>query len=132
MIDQCNNVSGYLIKGSKMRLVYLAAPYRATAEHSVYLNIHNAGELALQVWKLGAACICPQKNTAFYGGEAPDELWLEGDLEILRRCDAILLGPGGAESPGTRNEVNLANELKIPVFTSITDLAEWLQTEPES
>ncbi len=35
--------------------------------------------------------LCPHKNTAGFGGlpGCSDDMWLQGDLELLRRCDAV-------------------------------------------
>lgn len=44
-----------------------------------------------------------------------DRFWLEGTLELLRRCDAVLLVPGWEKSSGTRAEIEEAERLGIPV-----------------
>ena len=77
---------------------------------------------------MGAACICPHKNTAFFGGAAADSVWLEGDLEIVRRCDAIICARGWELSAGSRGEVELARSLGKPVFQTLAELQTWLQT----
>jgi hypothetical protein len=110
-----------------MKLIYVAGPYRGNGEWQVSENIRRAEALALEVWRLGAACICPHKNTAFFGGSLPDHVWLDGDLEIVRRCDAILCVPGWERSVGSLGEVALARELGIPVFQSTGELKQWLE-----
>lgn len=82
--------------------------------------------MALEVWRAGAAAVCPHANTRFYQGAAPDEVWLAGDMEILSRCDAILVCPGWANSSGTVGEMIRAIKLKIPVFMDLDDLKGWL------
>jgi hypothetical protein len=114
-----------------MKIVYLAGPYRATTEYGVHRNIQRAEALALEVWRLGAACLCPHKNTAYFGGALPDAVWLEGYLELLRRCDALLVMPGSAASVGTAAETKEANARGIPVFWSLADLSEWLRGQSE-
>lgn len=109
-----------------MRVVYVAGPYRAATEYGVLQNIQQAEKLALRVWLAGAACICPHKNTAFFGGMAHDDVWLEGDKEIVKRCDAVVCTDGWRESKGASGEVALANELNIPVFERFEDLKAWL------
>ena len=111
-----------------MKLVYLAGPYRAASEWELVQNIRNAEALALQVWQSGAACICPHKNTALFGGAADDSVWLEGDLEIMRRCDAVLCTDDWGRSQGTREEVRIATELDIPIFFKIEEMRSWLKT----
>jgi Domain of unknown function (DUF4406) len=110
-----------------MKLIYLAGPYRATTEWALVQNIRNAEALALEVWKLGVACICPHKNTALLGGACDDTVWLEGDLEMLRRCDAVICTTDWQRSEGARNEVIEARRLKIPVFETLAALRDWLE-----
>ena len=109
-----------------MKLVYVAGPYRASREWQVVENIRRAEAIALEVWLMGAACICPHKNTALFGGSAPDETWLRGDLEIVRRCDALILAPGWELSKGTLVEIELAKQLKLPIFHALEELRAWL------
>jgi len=111
-----------------MKLIYIAGPYRAKGEWQVVENIRRAEAIALEVWRLGAACICPHKNTAFFNGSLPDQVWLDGDLEIVRRCDAILCAPGWERSVGSLGEIALARQLGLPVFNSTVELKEWLAT----
>jgi hypothetical protein len=99
-----------------MKLAYVAGPYRASTESGVVQNIRNAEAVAVELWKMGYAVICPHKNTALFGGLAPDEVWLKGDLVMMRRCDLVVLAPGWQKSSGTRDEINDAGEHKIPIF----------------
>jgi hypothetical protein len=112
-----------------MKLVYIAGPYRASCEWDLVQNIRRAEALALAVWKLGAACICPHKNTALLGGAADDSLWLEGDLEMMRRCDAVLCTDDWQRSEGARNEVAESKRVGIPVFERIDELKAWLTSD---
>ena len=99
-----------------MRLVYLAGPFRGANSWEVECNVRRAEALALRVWQNGAACICPHTNTRFYQGAADDTVWLEGDLEILRRCDAVVATWDWARSQGAKAEIGLATRLNMPVF----------------
>lgn len=110
-----------------MKVVYIAGPYRADSEFAVVQNIRKAEFLALEVWRSGAACICPHKNTGLFGGAANDDVWLTGDLEILQRCDAVLCVEGWERSRGATGEINLARNKGIPVFESIEELQQWLR-----
>lgn len=108
-----------------MKVVYIAGPYRATTERGVAENIRRAGDAALSVWKAGMVALCPHMNTAFFGGACADEVWLLGDLELMRRCDAVLLVEGWERSSGTKAEVNLAKREGTPVFERLVDLKNW-------
>lgn len=92
-------------------VLYLAGPYRAKNGRTVWENVRNAERIALKWWKAGFAVICPHLNTAFFDGEAPDEVWLDGDIEIVKRCDAVLAMRTFRESTGSLKEINLAIEL---------------------
>jgi hypothetical protein len=114
-----------------MKLIFVAGPYRADSEYQVIQNIRGAEELALRVWRSGAACICPHKNTAFFGGAARDEVWLSGALEMVRRCDAVVCMESWTKSRGAIGEVELARKLNIPVFETFKELEQWLRESPD-
>ena len=78
------------------------------------------------MWRLGGIAICPHANTRFFQGALPDAVWLVGDLELLRRCDAVIVTGQWHRSEGTRAEINFANDLKIPVFFQLIALDDWL------
>jgi hypothetical protein len=115
-----------------MRVVYVAGPFRATNEDGTAnqweqeQNIRRAEALALEVWRLGAAAICPHTNTRFYQGSAPADLWLGGDLAILAKCDAVLLTDDWERSAGARAEVAFADANDIPTFQTLDSLRPWL------
>ncbi len=99
-----------------MRVVYIAGPYRAKTERGLEQNIRRAEDAALDCWVKGWAAICPHKNTAHFGGACEDRVWLEGDLELLRRCDAVLMIEGWERSEGARGEYALAVEMGKDVY----------------
>lgn len=105
-----------------MLVIYIAGPFRGNSAWDIEQNIRRAEELSLEVWKRGMVALCPHCNTRFFQGAAPDEVWLDGDLEMLRRCDAVLLAPGHERSEGTKAEIAYAKERGIPVFHSLVAL----------
>lgn len=110
-----------------MKVIYIAGPYRNSAgEYFVRQNIRRAEEEAIFVWKSGAVAICPHKNTAGFGGAAPDHVWLEGDLELLKRCDAVYAIDGWSASSGATAEVAFAKQNNIPIFFSKSEVKAWL------
>jgi len=100
----------------KLKLVYIAGPYRADTENGVHENIEAARKVAVEVWKLGAVAVCPQLNSAYMCGVVPVERFLEGGLELVRRCDAVMLLRGWRGSIGSQSEFNLSVRLRIPQF----------------
>jgi hypothetical protein len=105
-----------------MQVAYIAGPYRAATVHGMHRNIDKAAEVALKYWKLGYAVICPHKNTAFFDGECPDNVWLNGDLELLRRSDLVVMVPGWEQSEGARVERLAAVEAGIPIIYDTGEL----------
>lgn len=99
-------------------IVYVAGPYRAGDHEGIEANILQARKIAIGVWESGNVAICPHLNTAHFevDCEAAESVYLAGDLEILRRCDAVIVGPGWDRSLGTREEIAFATERGIPVY----------------
>lgn len=110
----------------KNRLViYIAGPYRAKGGWTVQENIERAASVAISVWQAGHIALCPHLNTAHFDGVVPDERFLEGDLRLLERCDAVLTVSGWQESDGAKAEVAHARHELMPVWHSIDELPPW-------
>lgn len=112
-----------------MKVIYIAGPYRAGTEHGVVENIRKAEALAIKVWQAGYVALCPHLNTRLFGGLCPDEVWLEGDKELLRRCDAVMTIPGWSCSLGACDEIGLARVMNLPVYHSIEELRKEYDNE---
>lgn len=116
-----------------MRVVYVAGPLLGPNDWEVTRNIHRAASLGYEVAKLGAYPVIPHTNTGsvFIGTMTP-EFWYAGTLELLSRCDAMVLVPGWEDSKGTREEVQEAKRNSMPIFERVDDLKKWLaETELE-
>ena len=102
-----------------MKLLYIAGPYRDDTENGVFENIIAARDVATFVASIQKDWfpVTPHLNTMFMGGVREDEYWLEGDLEIIKRCDAVLLMDDWVYSKGARKEKDVAEEFGIPCFT---------------
>lgn len=108
-------------------VVFICGPFRSS--NPIHMERHKmqAAMLAYHVWELGVACICPHTNSGFLYGEFPEELFLEGCLTILERCDALLLLPCWEKSEGACIERQMAIEKQIPIFYDIKMLKIWLE-----
>lgn len=112
---------------SSTRLVYVAGPIRAATGWLREQNIRRAEEQALQVWQAGAAALCPHSMSRFFNEhDAPFETWIRGDLEMLRRCDAVLMVTGWRASQGAQMERAEAERVGLPVFYSVESLVAWI------
>jgi hypothetical protein len=100
-----------------VHILYIAGPYRAATPYRIQQKIEAARAVALKYWKTGEyAVICPHANTALMDGEAPDEVWLAGDIEIMKRCDGVVMLPNWKESAGAREEHRVAKELGLTIL----------------
>jgi len=105
-----------------MKIAYVAGPYRGKSkiklinQLQVMRNIIAARKVAKELWKLGYAVICPHSNTALFDGIVHDQTFLDGDIEILKRCDIIVLIGGWTNSRGTIGEYCVARDAGIQAY----------------
>jgi len=103
-----------------MLLAYVSGPYRdPRGEYYVKQNIRAAEDVTVELWRMGYAVFCPHTNTAFLGGACGDsEPWIVGDLEILDRCDLVVMFGDWKKSAGAISERNYAmtSSPGVPVF----------------
>lgn len=99
-----------------MKIAYISGPYRSDSINGVHDNIMAARNVALKYWKRNFAVICPHMNTAFLDGACKDSTWLDGDLEILKRCDVIVMMNGYEKSDGACIELNVAKKNGLEVI----------------
>ncbi len=101
-----------------MKVIYVAGCYRSKCEWQLEEFLRQAEDAALRLWKDGWAVFCPHKNTAHFGGALgiPDSVWMEGDLEILARCDTIYMLNNWRDSKGATAELIRAQELGLEIM----------------
>lgn len=106
-------------------LIYVAGPYRAATRDDIARNIDAARAVGISAAALGWFPVIPHANTAHMEIDLPglgDDFWLAGTLEMMERCDAVVLVPGWQNSAGTRGEIIRAEELGIPIFRTLDAL----------
>lgn len=112
-------------------VVFLSGPFRSMADPydqwEQTQNIRRAEELSLEVWKIGAAPVTVHLLTVHLSGTLPDKVWLDGDLAILAKCDAVLMLPAWQRSAGATAEFAFAVDRGIPVFYSVDELTVWME-----
>lgn len=101
---------------NRPKVIYIAGKYRGRTPWEVEQNIRAAEEVAAKVWAAGMVALCPHANSRHMDGVASDEHFLAGTLELMRRCDAVVLVPNWRDSAGAQAEVAEADRLGIPVF----------------
>lgn len=104
---------------SKKLLVYVSGPY---SEHAgtgtVAENIERAKAVCVQLWNEGYAVICPHTNTAHFNdvSTATYEDYIEGDLLMVERSDAIVMMEGWERSSGAVRELDHARAQAVPIY----------------
>lgn len=108
-----------------MIVVYIAGPFRGPDAYAVHLNCNKAEATAFAVWTSGMVALCPHNNTRHFDGALTDKVWLDGDLELLSRCDALLVSPGWDKSRGALAEIAFAEGKDIPIFYGMDQLLKY-------
>ncbi len=109
-----------------MKVVYVAGPYRALTPWQVECNVREVERWGLEIAKLGAMPLMPHANTRFFNGLLTSEFWLEGTLELLKRCDAGFFIPGWRASSGSCTEWDWCDRSGKHRFEHLEDLLGWL------
>lgn len=104
-------------------LVYVAGPY---TNPDPVENTHHAIRIGSHLLDEGVVTpLVPHLNLTWHlMRPRPYQDWLDYDLELMRRCDAVYRYEG--ESPGADAEVAQARQWGIPVFHSIEALYRWV------
>lgn len=103
-------------------LLYVAGKYRGDVDS----NIASARKVAAELYKAGHNVICPHLNTSKMDEDTnlPDEFWLSSTLELLARCDGIVMVPGWEDSEGATKELDyaIAHNISVTYFPDIPAL----------
>ncbi len=108
------------MKPRNNQLVYIAGPFRGPNLMAVQENIEAARSRMLPIVQNGfmPVCVHTMEGLAMHDQQQEHDgvFWLEGTLEILRRCDHVIVDYRWLASRGTIAEVREAFRLKIPVW----------------
>lgn len=112
------------------KVVYLAGPYRPYTDdsgrfHSIAQNVREAGNFGIELWRQGFVALVPhtltylnpakQRNDGSIKG-IPAEAFMEGELELIRRSDLVVMLPEWKYSRGAIAERAFAESVGKPVF----------------
>lgn len=92
-------------------LLYLAHPYSTTPGVGKAANYNSATKVGIKLRKMGYFVLSPVNNshgcdTFMDGSRIPDKHFYEEGLELMTRCDALVMGPGWTESKGCNLELS--------------------------
>ena len=101
---------------TSLPLIYIAGPFRGPTPLAVRRNVEAARDLGLRVAEAGGYPVIPHTMTSEFDKLLTDEFWLQGTMELLRRCDAAMFSSRWEQSSGTRAEHTEALRLGLPIF----------------
>lgn len=109
-----------------MKLIYVAGKYSGKTYSEIDDNIKKAEAVSIKLFRKGWAVLTPHKNTAHYEIYEDENLtyetWLNADLEMLKRCDAIFMMPGWDDSAGAQQEYQFALDNDMQIFYLLDDV----------
>lgn len=118
-----------------MKLVFIAGKFAGANAWQIACNVHEAEAVALRVAELGGMPVVPHSLGRSMFGTLPEQFWRAGYLELLGRCDGILLLPSWGSSVGAGAESNYAEQHGIARWgiaaLKRADFARWLNYPPE-
>ncbi len=112
-----------------MRIVFLSGKFRAPKPYGIELNCRAAEDVSLEISKIGAVALAPHLLSRHFQGSLPDQFWIDGAIELMKRCDAVFMIPGWENSSGSIAERQIALDRGMPVFEDYMRLQEWLNTQ---
>ena len=95
-------------------IVYLAGKYSGDVDK----NIADNEKTCIELWNKGYCVQSPIQNTAHFEKytDCSWERFMDGDLEMLSRCDCIVMNKGWMCSKGAVIEHNKAKEWGMPIY----------------
>ena len=100
-----------------MKLVFVSGKYRGDVD----ANIAHAKKAAIRLWQAGYVVLCPHLNSALFDGLCPDEVWLAGDIEMMKRCDIIFMLSNWRDSEGAKAELEIAAKLGMGIMFEVPE-----------
>lgn len=128
--DCVSNHIAIFSKHGQFKAVYIAGKFRAPDGWQVHQNVIAAERAAREIIRMGALPLVPHTLGEHMQGTESDLFWLNITLEMMRRCDAVLVLPGWETSEGTKGEIKEATRLGMPLFMPTDKLSDGNFCEP--
>jgi len=109
-----------------MKKVYVAGSYSANNVLAVLRNIGIGEDVCAELFLRGYAPFCPWHDKDFiikrpYSKFTVD-MFYNYSLEWLKVSDVVLVLGGWENSEGTKKEIEVAEEIGIPIYYNVHDL----------
>ena len=99
-----------------MKVIYVAGAFTAPTPWDIEKNVRKAEEVGFMVAQVGAMPLIPHANTRFFHGQQTPQYWYDGTMELLKRCDAVIMVPGWEKSRGSVVEHAYAGCHNMQIF----------------
>ena len=106
-------------------LIYIAGPISATTVYQMEQNIRRAEDEYLWLIANGFAAVCVHSTARFIHGVMDERIFVDADLVLLERCDAVRVLTPYHQSAGTLRELAHAALNALPVFETRNELTFW-------
>ena len=109
-----------------MKIIYVAGPYTADTPEGIAANVAAAAAVGQELLRRGWAVICPHSMTHNWdiGTGLGYQVFIDQDLALLEKCDAICMVGDWLKSRGSVGEYQRAAELGLDIFTDIEQVPE--------
>ncbi len=105
----------------RKKVVFISGAYRNGSHQGIEDNIQHARREAIKLWQQGYVVLCPHLNTAHFDGLCSDGVWLDGDIELMIRCDAVYFLNNWQQSVGAKQEYEIAKERGLELLFEASD-----------
>lgn len=110
--------------------VYVAGAYSGPDVITILDNMRHGMNVAHQVLKSGYAPFAPWMDYLFsFMGQTFLNEYYEYSIAWLKVSDAMLLVPGWEDSKGTKKEIEIAQQMGIPIFKTLSELHTWREAK---
>lgn len=112
---------GVTKKGGALRKIYLSTPYSHESPNMRYRRFQDANRVAAKLMLDGNVVFSPISHShpisICMDNSIDGDFWLRQDLPFLRWADemVVIKQPGWEESAGVQAEIEMANELSLPI-----------------
>jgi len=104
---------------------YLSAPHSAATALERNQLCYRALEASFLLWERGVLHYCPHANAPTMDlADIETETRMTMGLEVIRRCDWVLMLSDWGKAPECRREFNVAQALKIPVVYAVEEAVQ--------
>lgn len=109
-----------------MVLIYVAGAYSASTQEGIEANIKAAQKLGAEVMTAfpgKVLAVVPQSMGKGLEDRGDYKFWCAATIELMKRCDGVVLRHNWRNSPGAVGEVDVALRMRMPIVVESENLS---------